>query len=114
MLSTLEFLTDAPVLVAVLAYKKAPYARKSTWLAIGYLLLALEEKGLALLTYTPSNPHAVARVLSIPKDYTLEAIIPIGKPAQFKEKEPRRTLQEKVYYNKWGYKLPTNISTYTS
>jgi nitroreductase len=103
------FLTDAPVLIAVLAHKKAPYARESTWLAIGYLLLALEEKGLASLTYTPSNPRAAARVLGVPDDYTLEAIIPVGKPAVEKEKEPRNTVREKVYYNAWGKPLPSAL-----
>ncbi len=101
-----RFLTDAPVLLAVAANKKAPYARESTWLAIGYLLLALEERGLASLTYTPANPRAAARVLGIPDDYTLEALIPVGKPRGVKEKEPRLGLAETVYLNKWGSPLP--------
>ena len=97
-----EFLTDAPYLIAVASYRKAPYARESTWLAIGYLLLALEEAGLASLTYTPTNPRAVARILGIPEDYTLETIIPVGEPAEDKRKEPRLSLSEAVYYNLWG------------
>ena len=96
-----EFLTDAPYLIAVASYRKAPHSRESTWLAIGYLLLALEEVGLASLTYTPSNPLAVARILGIPDDYTLETIIPVGEPADDKRKEPRLSLSQAVYYNLW-------------
>lgn len=89
------FLTEAPYLIAVLADRRAPYSRESVWLAIGYMLLALEEKGLASLTYTPANPHAVARVLGVTeKTHTLEAIIPVGYPAEEKEKEPRKSLEE--------------------
>lgn len=104
-----DFLTDAPVLVAVAAYKKAPYARESTWLAIGYLLLALEERGLASLTYTPPNPGRVAALLGIPEDYTLETIIPVGFPEEDKAKEPRMSLREAVYLNSWGMTLPEGV-----
>jgi len=97
-----RFLTDAPVLIAVASDRRAPYSRESTWLAIGYLLLALEERGLASLTYTPSNPHEAARVLGIPGSYSLEAIIPVGKPAEEKEKEPRMSLGEAVFLERWG------------
>ncbi len=104
-----DFLTDAPVLVAVAAYKKAPYARESTWLAIGYLLLALEERGLASLTYTPPNPRRVAAILGIPEDYTLETIIPVGLPGEDKAKEPRMSLREAVYLDSWGKQLPEGV-----
>ncbi|NOZ30622.1 MAG: nitroreductase family protein [Crenarchaeota archaeon] len=97
-----DFLTDAPYLIVVLANKRAPYARESVWLAVGYLLLALEEKGLASLTYTPTNPRAIARILWVPEQYTLETIIPVGLPRGDKVKEPRMSLEEAVYYNRWG------------
>ena len=96
------FLTEAPYIIAVAAWRKAPYGRESTWLAVGYLLLALEERGLASLTYTPSNPRAAARVLGIPEDYTLETLIPVGRPSEDKAKEPRMDLKEAVFYDHWG------------
>lgn len=96
------FLTDAPYLIVVSSYRGAPYFKESTWLAIGYLLLALEERGIASLTYTPSNPDEVAKVLKIPEDYSLEVIIPVGKPADKKAKEPRFSLQQVVFYDQWG------------
>jgi nitroreductase len=99
------FLTEAPYIVAVASWRKAPYGRESTWLAIGYMLLSLEERGLAPLTYTPSNPRAAAEVLDIPGDYSLEALIPVGKPAEDKAKEPRMSLEKAVYLDKWGNEL---------
>lgn len=99
-----DFLTDAPYLIVVLADKRAPYARESVWLAVGYMLLALEEKGLASLTYTPTNPRAIARILGVPDYYTLETIIPVGLHRGDKVKEPRMSLDEAVYYNRWGFR----------
>ncbi len=97
-----EFLTTAPYLIVVLADKRAPYSRESVWLAVGYLLLALEEKGLASLTYTPTNPRAIASILGVPGHYTIETIIPVGLPGEYKVKEPRMSLDEAVYFNRWG------------
>jgi len=99
------FLEEAPVLIVVLSNRKAPYGRESTWLAIGYILLALEERGLASLTYTPANPRAIARYLGVPMNYTLEAIIPVGKSGEDKIKEPRLDLEDTTYINSYGNKL---------
>lgn len=99
------FLTEAPILVAVLAEAGKPYAVQSTWLAIGYMLLALEERGLGSLTYTPPNPGEVARILSAPRGYALQALIPVGHSRDPKPKEPRKPLEEVAYLNSWGKPL---------
>lgn len=96
------FLTDAPILLAVFASQKMPYATESTWLAIGYIILALEERSLSTLTYTPSYPENVRSVFNAPEEYKLEAILPIGCSADSKPKEPRRPLQSSVYRNLWN------------
>lgn len=102
------FLTDAPYLLIVLSNKKAPYSKESTWLAIGYLLLALEERGLSSLTYTPSEVKEVLRVLGVPDDYDLEVIIPIGKSIGQKTKEKRLLLKEVVFHNRWDNPINLN------
>ncbi len=94
-----QFLTDAPYIIAVFAYKKAPYSRESVWIAIGYLLLALEERGIASLTYTPPNRDEVAELLECPKEYRLEALIPTGYADEQKVKEPRKGLKEILSLN---------------
>lgn len=106
------FLTEAPYLIVVLTNMTKLYAVESTWLSIGYLLLALEEEGLASLTYTPPNPKDVMTLLGVPSNFELQAIIPVGLPAEDKQKESRKGLHEVVYHNVWGSKM--NIASTTS
>ncbi len=96
------FLEDAPVLLLIFSEHKAPYSRQSVWLAIGYLLLVIEEQGLGTVTYTPSSPQGVLEALAVPEDFRLEVILPIGFSADETPKEPRRTLDEVTYVNSWG------------
>ena len=95
------FLTDAPYLILVFSDMKCPYAIQSTWLSIGYLLLALEEKNIASLTYTPPNPAKLRNLLGINKRYSLQTIIPVGYPKKIKIKEKRKSIKEKVFLNVW-------------
>jgi nitroreductase len=99
------FLTEAPLLLAVFSDQRQPYATESTWLAIGYLLLSLEEVSLSTLTYTPSYPERVKAIFSVPEYYKLEAIMPIGYSEDSKPKEPRKPLKDFVYRNFWGCPL---------
>lgn len=94
------FLTEAPILIVAISRKKAYYSSYSTWLAIGYLLLALEERELASLTYTPSNPDYINNILNIPDKYKVEAIIPVGIADEDKPKEPRLSTRKLVFWNR--------------
>jgi nitroreductase len=96
------FLTDAPILLAVFSNQEMPYASESTWLAIGYVILALEERSLSTLTYTPSYPENLRSVFNAPQEYKLETILPIGHSSDSKPKEPRRPFQSSVYSNLWN------------
>ncbi len=95
------FLEEAPILVLVFSEKKAPYSTHSVWLAIGYILLALEELGLGTVTYTPSNPKGLLDEVKAPKEYRLEAILPIGVSSDEKSKEPRLGVKEVSFLNYW-------------
>lgn len=97
-----KFLEEAPYLLLIFSYKKARYFIQSTWLMMGYLLLALEEKGLATVTYTPPNLDEIRCYLDVPTDYRLEAILPIGFSADEKPKEERKKLEEIVFLEEWG------------
>lgn len=92
------FLQEAPYLILVFARKDAPFSKESTWLAIGYLLLALEEEGLGTVTYTPPNPGDVARAIEAPSNYRLEVILPVGYPADERDKYERKPLEEIVSF----------------
>ncbi len=100
------FLLEAPYLIIVISNRKFPYYKESTWIAIGYMLLAIEESRLATLTYTPSNVKILKKILNIPSNYNLEAILPIGYPLEKKVKY-RKKLSEIISYNK--YDLPIFI-----
>jgi nitroreductase len=99
------FLTEAPVLVAVFSNRKMPYAIQSTWLAVGYMLLALEERSLATVTYTPSYPERVRQVFGASDEYRIEVILPIGYSADTKPKEKRLPIESLAYKN--GWEVPT-------
>ena len=90
------FLEDAPVLLVIYRKNDVPYSTESLWLAIGYMLLALEELNLGTVTYTPSFPEIVEEALEVPEGYKLEVILPIGHSIDDKTKEQRKEL-EKLY-----------------
>jgi len=96
-----EFLTEAPYLIIVCSEKAAMYNVQSVWLSIGYMLLAIEEEGLATVTYTPSRTAAIREILQIPDGYVVEAILPVGYAAETSVKN-RKGLSELVYSNTWG------------
>ncbi len=96
------FLEEAPYLIVVLMKKSAKYARESVWVAIGHMLLALEEKGLSTLAYTPSNTAYPLHELDAPTGFKLEAILPVGHSDDESPKTSRRELSETVFVNKWG------------
>ena len=90
------YLDNAPALLVVFARNNVPYSTESVWLAIGYMLLALEELGLATVTYTPSDTKLVENVIEVPKDYRLETILPIGLPSGDEPKQPRESVDSLV------------------
>ena len=96
------FLTDAPVLLAIFSNQAMPYATESVWLAIGYVTLALEERSLSTVTYTPTNPEKIRGLFNAPEEYKLEAILPIGHSLDPRDKEEKRAFQSLIYRDMWG------------
>jgi len=108
------FLEEAPIIVLVLSVTKAPYSTQSVWLAVGYILLGLEELGLGTVTYTPSTTREVQDEVGIPDEFRVEAILPVGVSAHEKPKEPRFRLSEVTYLNQWAHTLKRNDSDRSS
>lgn len=96
------FLTDAPLLLAMLSNQDIIYATESTWLAIGYIILALEERALSTVVYPPPFPKDLRDLPSPPTEYRLEIILPIGYSADPKVKEERRPSESFIYRNSWN------------
>jgi iodotyrosine deiodinase len=84
-------LTDAPVVLVVFeqAYGQASdgrkvkhyYVRESVGIAVGLLLAALNDAGLATLTHTPSPMGFLRDVLGRPENERAFVVIPVGYPA---------------------------------
>lgn len=84
-------LEHAPALVVVFeqayglradgAKEKHYYVRESVGIAVGLLLAALHEAGLATLTHTPSPMGFLAAVLQRPPNERAFVLIPVGYPA---------------------------------
>ncbi len=81
------FLTIAPALIAVFAQKHGAdaderhyYVNESVGIAVGILLAALHEAGLATLTHTPSPMNFLRDVLGRPSNERAYVLIPVGYP----------------------------------
>ena len=90
--SSKAFLESAPVLIAVFFDPTVPYPIPSTWLAIGFMLLQIEDEGFSSLPYTPSGA-ALHAILGVPETLGLAAVLPIGKGV-FSDRKSRKPLSE--------------------
>ncbi len=81
------FLDAAPALLVVFAQTKAAdggkhyYVPESVGIAVGFLLCALHDAGLATLTHTPSPMKFLAQILDRPRHERPFLLLPIGYPA---------------------------------
>lgn len=82
------FLTDAPGLIAVFEVHRGPssprpyYVKESVGIAVGFLLAALHQAGLATLTHTPSPMKFLNEILGRPAEERGFLLVPVGYPAE--------------------------------
>jgi len=85
-----EFLEIAPFLIVVFKIdyvkddailKKHYYVNESIGIAVGILLSALHNMGLATLTHTPSPMNFLQKILKRPSNEKSFMLIPVGYPA---------------------------------
>ena len=81
------FLETAPALIVVFAQKHGEsqkerhyYVNESVGIAVGFLLAALHQSGLAALTHTPSPMNFLRYVLDRPDNERAFMLIPVGWP----------------------------------
>ena len=83
-----QFLEVAPVLIVVFEVHKGPnsprpyYVKESVGIAVGFLLAALHQAGLATLTHTPSPMRFLNQILGRPAEERPYVVIPVGYPAE--------------------------------
>ena len=85
-------LEDAPYLIVVFeqAYGLRPngtkakhyYVKESVGIAVGFLLVALHEAGLATLVHTPSPMTFLREILGRPENERPYVVVPVGYPAR--------------------------------
>lgn len=81
------FLEDAPALIVVFEVHKGPhsprpyYVKESVGIAVGFLLAALHQAGLATLTHTPSPMKFLGEICGRPPEERPYVLIPVGYPA---------------------------------
>ncbi|MEU2628929.1 nitroreductase family protein [Kitasatospora sp. NPDC007106] len=82
------FLEDAPAVIVVFEVHKGPdtprpyYTKESVGIAVGLLLAALHQAGLATLTHTPSPMRFLNEVCERPAEERAAYVIPVGYPAE--------------------------------
>jgi len=84
-------LTEAPILIVVFEEpwsfgedgekQKNYYVRESVGIAVGFLLVALHNAGLATLTHAPSPMGFLNEILDRPENERPFIVIPVGYPA---------------------------------
>ena len=81
------FLETAPYVIVVFEVHKGPgspkpyFAKESVGIAVGFLIAALHQAGLATLTHTPSPMRWINETLGRPSEERPFAMIPVGWPA---------------------------------
>jgi len=82
------FLDIAPAVIVVFEVHQGPnsprpyYVKESVGIAVGLLLAALHQAGLATLTHTPSPMRFLNEVCERPAEERPFLVIPVGYPAQ--------------------------------
>ncbi|MBA0052270.1 nitroreductase family protein [Streptomyces sp. AJS327] len=81
------FLETAPAVIVVFEVHRGPhsprpyYTKESVGIAVGFLLAALHQAGLATLTHTPSPMRFLNEVCERPAEERGAYVIPVGYPA---------------------------------
>ncbi len=73
----------------------------SIWTCIENILLAMAAEGLYGVTYIPRDTASLRKLLEIPGDYEVAALIPIGYPKDYSVKQKPASLNKKIHYDKW-------------
>jgi nitroreductase len=106
-----KMLMTSPELLIVCFRMKKPLEECSTlyelnsfasvWACIENILLAMATEGLYGVTYIPRETASLKKLLEIPIDYEVAALIPIGYPKEYRVEQKPTLLQDKMHYDKW-------------
>ena len=95
------FLTDAPILIVVAGDTTKPYWLESTWISMGYLILAAEQEQVATLTYTPADTKDLNHLMDVPANFQIVAVIPLGHATKTVKKKEVQPVKNHVFMNRY-------------
>lgn len=73
----------------------------SVWACIENILLAMAAEGLYGVTFITNDTEPLKKLLGVPGDYEVAALIPIGYPKDYFVKQRPISLREKLHYDRW-------------
>ena len=73
----------------------------SVWACVENILLAMAAEGLYGVTFMTDNTAPLKKMLGIPTDYEVAALIPIGHPQEYIVRQKPVSLKEKMHHDKW-------------
>jgi len=108
-----EFITNVHYLVVVCTdrkfleksyYERAEmYARHEAGAAIENFLLKITDLELASCWVGAFSDETVKRILKIPEDIQIEALLPVGYEIEKSGKKSKPLLESTMYFNGWGF-----------
>ena len=105
------FIAKAPCIIAACAFEKQSYDKMgsymSSWaidvaIALDHLSLAAASLGIGTCWIGAFNEGEVKKVLDIPADVRVVALMPLGYPEYVPPPKPRKSLEEIVCYEKYS------------
>lgn len=107
---TREWFIKAPIVIVACSYADKAWSRmdgESYWkvdaaIAVENMMLVAHEAGLGTCWVAAFDETKVKEVLGIPKEMRLIALLPLGYPAEEKEKvTDRKPLDKIIHYEHW-------------
>jgi len=106
-----DWIEEAPALVLVCSddshleglygVRGRVYSRQSAGAAIYGLMLKLSDIGIGSCWVGAYSDEKIRRIFDIPKDFQVEAIVPIGFSDDGAGKEKKKSLERSIYWEKW-------------
>jgi len=102
------FIAEAPVIIVAVALdpehvlsSEVPAYALNLAIAVDHMTLAATALGLATCWIGAFDQEEVKRILEIPQEYKVVALLPVGYPAQPEGKKSRKSLEEIVCLEKF-------------